>query len=283
MTTRRRKHFLKKRKNNTQKKFYLTGGGNEDTEAVPPTIMSNAGKVANLGVGLVSNGMSSLLNVAGRAMGYDPNKPVQDNVKDVTNKAKALATVAVNVINSPEGQEILTKTGDVFKKTIQALKPGLEEAIEIGNDLVKKELPIMGNMANEAVLMVPGLGQVVGAVEEAGNVALATEAAVESAAKLATTGTETAANLNQHKNEAMSLFGEGKQLIETAFQQVNNGVNSVLDSSQKSVENFGKKSNEYIEQKGGARTLKYYQGYAKMIGGRIRASKKEFLKTRKNI
>jgi uncharacterized membrane-anchored protein YhcB (DUF1043 family) len=149
----------------------------------------------------------------------------------------------------------------------------------------------MGNMANEAVLMVPGLGQVVGAVEEAGNVVMSVENAAESLAKISKAGTDTISNLEEQKQEATSLFGKSKQLFENAIQEANSGVSGVIDSSQKYVDDYGKKMNEYNpnnlykqeqeqEQSGGGKTIKRYHNYAKMIGGRVERSKMEFLKNK---
>lgn len=255
-----------------------------------PTIMSNLGKVVNLAVDFGNNVVSKGIDYVGDATGYDPNKPSSESIE----KAKIKMQNLSKVLSNPEFQ---SAASDVAEELVETLQPAAEKGLDVANKLLEKEIPIAGNMLNEAALMIPGAGQVIGSIEELGNVAQAVEAATESFADLATVGAETTKDLEEKKGEIESLWNKGSELLSDVSQGVNNTVSNVIDSAQESVSKEGEnlmksvppvsdfnnnnlnpivnKQNKELKTVGGS--LKKYQKEKMMIGGRISQSQSEFL------
>ena len=171
-----------------------------------------------------------------------------------------------------------------METSIKILEPSIKKAVSIGNELIQKEIPILGNMGNEAVLMIPGAGQIIGAVEEVGNVAQAAEAATKGLADLTTTGTEAIHELEDQKRKAESIWGKIKGF---ANNYVSDGLAVAQESVNKEGQNITSKTNiqapkipdtNYNYQGGVASdSFKKLHKEALMVGGRSRKSHLDFL------
>lgn len=255
-----------------------------------PTLNDNledAGEVAadigNMAVAAGIEGVQNLTGSVAEGLGIDPNKTASEAVQDLTDSVKNLN----NVLNSQQGEELKEQISEVATDLVDTLKPAANEILNTTNQFIRKEIPIIGNMANEAVLMIPGVGQAVGAVEEMGNVAQAGEGAFVALSKLTETGANTYSKLEETKDKASTLWNK----ISNVW---NNGLKYGIDSVKTSVDSLKKRVpsdndlaklsendlHDYYRthgygQSGGS--LKKYQKEAMMIGGRTDNAKSEFL------
>ena len=171
----------------TNKRRYLQNrksrrmyGGYQDEEqealtAEGPTLMSNLKAAGQLGVSVASQLAAKGIQKVGESIGIDPNISIQDNMNEIGDKIGHVN----DALNSRQGEELKQEASKLLETSIKILEPSIKKAVSIGNELIQKEIPILGNMGNEAVLMIPGAGQIIGAVEEVGNVAQAAEAATK--------------------------------------------------------------------------------------------------------
>ena len=230
----------------------------------PPTLMSNLENAGKLALSMASNVVAKGLKATAEKAGLDPNANINDNVHQLTNNIKNVNAV----LRSPEGEQLKTEATELLKDTVDILKPSAEQALTIGNELLQKEIPIIGNMANEAVLMVPGAGTVIGAIEEAGNVAQAGEAAAESVAKLTVTGTEAMEKMEEQKKRAENMWSNVSQIANNVSNGINSSVADGINSLQQKVDEQGAQINKSMQQ---------LHKEAQMIGGRSHKSQLSFL------
>jgi F0F1-type ATP synthase membrane subunit b/b' len=290
-----KRRYLQKRKTRQTMRMY---GGNlneinpneiitEEKKEEVPTVMSNLEDAGQLAVSSASTLAAKGIQSAAKAIGVDPKKSIKSNIKEMGYQVEDIN----NALNSPEGEQLKEEASKLLKESVDILQPSVEKALSVGNELLQKEIPIIGNMANEAVLMVPGAGQVIGALEEAGNVAQASEAAVKSLADLTTTGAEAVENLEEQKRKAQSLWGKVTGILNRVSTGVNKTVSNVISSAQYNVDKKGKEivsnmnntqpesqaNNTQPESIGDGGALKKLHNEAQMVGGRVRKSQLEFL------
>ena len=264
----------------------------EKKEVIPtPTLNDNledAGEVAadigNIAVSAGIQGVKNLTNSFAESIGVDPNNSASEVVQELTDSAKKLT----NVLNSPQGEELKKEAAEIASDFVDILKPAANDMLNTANELLEKEIPIAGNMLNEAALMIPGAGQVIGAVEEMGNVAQAVEGAVESTAKLTQTGTDTLSKLETNREKVSSFWDKLTNLMNNGVKDGIGIVKSGVDSLKKNIKpkmpiDIKPKIPNIpstVEAAGGS--LKKYQKEAIMIGGRVVQSQSEFLSPKDN-
>ena len=260
-----------------EKKIY-GGQGDVSQEKVEynnvhtPTISENIGDVANVAASGVSALIADGAQTLSENIGINPNISLSENIKEsISNTGEVLKEIK-ETMNSPEGQELLHETGEITKDMVKTLKPAAEETVNIMNDLVKKEMPILTDMGEKFVLGLPGIGTAVAAGEELIDAAGASATAAASLAKLSETGSETLVDLNKQKSKIQSLIDSGIKL----YNNLNKGVSNVISSAQKQVDDYSKNTKkrkmEYIDD-----SLKKYNKEKMMVGGRIKEAQLEFL------
>lgn len=280
-TNKRGYGYLQKKRTRQTRKIY--GGTNNQETAPAPTIMSNLSALKDLAVSATSNYMAKGIERTAEAVGIDTNKSMDYNMGNIKNNLQNINAV----LNSPKGEQLKEEAKQILADTVEIVKPSVKEIIDEGNELIKKEIPIIGNMANEAVLMIPGAGQVIGAVEEVGNVAQASEAAIEGVANLTATGTDAINNLKEQKKKTETLFGNFKDTLDNISSEVNKTLSSGINIAQQHVNKEGININSQMKHMipdlvpqsvdMNVEPMKYMQKSAKMIGGRIRQSQLDFL------
>jgi len=259
----------------------------EEVKLPPPTMMENLEDLGNLGASALSNVVATGVNSLSKTFNVDPNKPANETLQELSNRADKM----VKVLESPQGKQFLNNFSNLSSKFVKSLEPAANEVVNIGNDLVKKEIPIIGNMANEAVLMIPGPGTVVGAIEEVGNVAQSLEAAAESVGDLTTVSAETAKKIEEEKKDLETVWEQGKNLLGDISTGINKGASDLINVVQDKVDNYGenimkdriseiKNIPSTNELTGGA--LKKYQNEKRRIGARTQLSQLEFLTSNVN-
>jgi ElaB/YqjD/DUF883 family membrane-anchored ribosome-binding protein len=276
-TNKRGYGYLQKKRTRQTRKIY---GGNDNQELVQnneesvPTFMSNLTALKDLAGSAVSNYVAKGIQNAAEAVGIDPNKSMDINMGNLKNNLQNIN----RVLNSPEGEQLKEEAKKILADSVEIVEPSVKKIIDEGNELIKKEIPIIGNMANDAVLMIPGAGQVIGAVEEVGNVAQASEAAIEGVANLTSTGTDTINNLKEQKKKTETLLGNFKDTLNNISSEVNKTVSSGINAAQQHVNKEGININSQMKNMvPQSDPMKYMQKNAKMIGGRIRQSQLDFL------
>jgi hypothetical protein len=252
----------KNRKTKTKKMFGGFNEPNTNVEKKPdvPTVMSNLKNAGNLASSVAMNWIAKSIQKTADTMGVNPNASVDDNVKLLSNKVENIN----NALKSAEGEKLKNEANELFMETVDILKPSVDKAMTIGNNLLEKEIPIIGNMANEAVLMVPGAGTVIGAIEEAGNVAQASEAAAEGVANLTVTGTEAVKKMEEQKKKAEGLWDKLTNVASNVSTDINKSVANGINMLQQRVDKEGSK-------------IKNLHKEALMVGGRAKKSHLDFL------
>ena len=275
--------YLKKR---TKKRMY---GGDVDailgsTDGLQnnelPTVGKNITALGNLATSVAANVVAKGIQSTAKRFGIDTNKPASVILKEAGKNIKTMK----NVLESPEGQQLLQNIGDVSKDVIESLEPAAEEAIKEVNSMVEKEMPIITDMAEKLVLGIPGIGTAVAAAEELVDSAAAAATAANTVAHLTETGTEALENLKSQQSEIKSVIDKGIEL----YNNVNKGVGNIISSAQQSVDEYGNKvmqeginnmqrvpDMQTIQSAGGS--LKKYKKESIIIGGRVTQAKNAFL------
>ena len=270
-----KRRYLQKRKT---RKMY---GGDpndvivEEKKEEVPTVMSNLAATSNLAVSAASDVVADGIQKVGESIGLDINKSAEENIGDM----KENLDKVVETLKSEEGQALLQDFGELGKESVKVLEPAFDQAVTETNQLIKKQIPILGDMANKLVLEIPVVGQVAAIAEEGMDVVQALENATESAANLTTVGTDTLGKLQEEKNKATTLWGKFTGLMGNVTTGVNKGVAGVINTAQKHVDDYGKnvikRNNPNLPVEN--TSMSQLQQEAKMIGGRARRSHLYFL------
>ena len=96
-------------KNKSKKRMY---GGNLEQN---PTLSSNFNSAVNLGASAANKVVSTGLEKLGESVGIDINKSAQENVDEITKEL----TKVVNVLNSPQGEELKKEASEVLKDSLE--------------------------------------------------------------------------------------------------------------------------------------------------------------------
>jgi uncharacterized protein YoxC len=275
-----KRRYLKR--NNSNKYYKKIYGGNNNSQTNPviaakesPKMMSNLKATGNLAVSAATDVFANGIKKMGESIGVDPSKSVEENIGEM----KENLDKVVETLKSDKGQELLQDFGELGKESVKVLEPALNQVVTETNELIRKQIPIIGDMANKAVLEIPVAGQIAAIAEEGMDVVQALENATESAVKLTTVGTDTLGKLQEQKNKATSLWGKFTGLMGNVTTGVNNGVAGVLNSAQKQVDDYGKSviKDNLPKLPVEPSSMKQLQQEAKMVGGRAHMSHLEFL------
>ena len=139
------------------------------------------------------------------------------------------------ILKTPEGDRLKKEVTNIAIDIIEILKPALNKGINELNDLIKKEVPIVTDMAEKAVLGLPGIGTAVAAGEEALDAAGAVAAATNTVSQIANVGVKTYSKLQEPKTKLEKLYNDVVELYEKA----NKYTSDMIDSVQNNVNKFG--------------------------------------------
>jgi len=196
------------------------------------TLYDNMGTIANI----ATSALEAVAVTAANKLGLDSTTSAKDKIKNITSTVH-------NIANDPELKEDAQR---LLNDVIEISKPGIYKSVGIANDLVKKEIPIVQDMAEKAILGIPIVGQGLVAASELTDTVRATENAAKSVAELTTVGSETLKNLETKQSDFMNLIGN-------ATESIKGNIDEYISNQ------------ESLNQQ------------AKMVGGRIKESKKRFL------
>lgn len=260
------------RQRTVKKRYQCKKGGSNNSEyALPPTpdmlpppekpvviptLADNVQAIKNIASSAVTNVMADGVKRVADGLHIDPTK-------DTMPQLAQRATQVVKALDSPEGQELKADASALLKDTVEVLAPSVDKAAEVVDHLVQKQIPIAGDALNTLILATPAVGQVVAAVEEAGNVARSVENATKSMADLTAIGSEAAHNLSNQQERALSLYERIQQTLGTALA----GVQRTVDSYGSSLKGGARrKTKQKRKRHSYKKTLKH------LIGGRLQQS-----------
>jgi hypothetical protein len=230
----------------------------EITKVKTPTMSDNLEDVSNLAASAVTNVVADGIGKLSESVGLDPNKSVNETVKDMSN---SIGNV-VDALNSPEGERLKKEASELLSESLDIAKPSIEKGQEILAEGVKK----IANTGNSIVMTALNEIPPVFLLNELSKFGTAAAQAGETVAELTTTGAEAVESLENQKKKAESLLSNFKSVLSG----VNKGVSGMITSAQKEVDKYG----QHIVEDG---SLKKYQKEATMIGGRTKKSQLEFL------
>lgn len=264
------------------------------TEKVePPTVIENLKDIGNLGVSLATNIVADGINSTAKSLNIDPNKSASETVYEISKSAEKI----VDVLNSPEGEQLKKEASKVLAESIDIAKPSIEKGEEIVVDGMKKLADTGTSIVMTALNELPPIFL----VNELSKFGTAAAQAGETVAELTKTGAEAVESLQEQKKKAESLWGRATDLFNNTSEYMNTEAKKVIDKAQEGINKYGEnivkegiknfpKAPEMsvnpkislndnisplVQAAGGS--LKKYKSEAKMIGGRILHSQSEFL------
>ena len=250
-------------KNKSKKRMY---GGNLEQN---PTLSSNFNSAVNLGASAANKVVSTGLEKLGESVGIDINKSAQENVDEITKEL----TKVVNVLNSPQGEELKKEASEVLKDSLEILEPSIKKGEEILSDGAKKLTETGTSMVVTALNEFPPIF----AATELSKAVTASVQAGKTIADLTTTGTESLINLEQQKKKADNLIDKATNLFNSISETGNKYASKAIGTAQNFVDNYGINKNKNMNIQNVNKTFKKYQNEAKMIGGRLDKSRSEFM------
>jgi hypothetical protein len=256
----RRRYFTRQ-----SRKMY--GGDNKQSEyniaPPPPPIQNNEREKHSLFEKIVSiigqkinDGLDYSIDGIANLVGANPNLGFQTIYNKALAKAKNISNV---IINTPLGDKLGNQISDATEKIVG---PAVKEVTEIGNKFVEEEMPIAAEMAENAVKLIPVVGQAAAAAEEGLDLVRTVENTAEAAAEATGVGVKAIEDLKEARDSISETFGK----IEEA---ASNGIENATKIPDITTVPNGVQS--------GGRLLKNYNKTAKLIGGRVTASQLEFL------
>lgn len=245
----------------------------------PPTVKSNMTKMASIGLQYGNNIVGYYLNMLATAAGVDPNKTINQEVNNISEKAKRI----ILALQTPEGQQLLKDTANLTITTTKTVvAPAVNELIE---ELLKN-LDRISQQASQLLLNtleeIPGPGTLIGLAR-----------VVDNLINIVDEGTDLTKNL-LHTADDVTKEVKTKQ---GELNNLTNRLSNLLDSTQLKVDEYGKKMNEkmipppidypvanaykpletvYANTVGGS-SIKKLHKESTLIGGRINKSRSEFL------
>lgn len=316
--TRRSKHLFKNKKSlryRNKKRFTLKGGStcaedceeseesgegkkqkDGDGDIITNTVISNINKASSIGLQLVNNSVSGVLDGVANKLNIDSSKPPLEVAGEGATKLQKIASV----MGTPEGDELKQKFSSVLVELVDTTKPALNRVTKVGEEFLSKSGKAAVNAGLNMVGAVPGVGTAVELVRVLNNAGQAFNAGVDAAADLTKVGSDAAIKVHAITKKAGDLVKEANDLADNA----NNfppspglaplppspglvplppspglaplpGVPKLIDEPQKR-----------IQAAGGMRTLSQLQKAGKRIENRVESSLKEFhknSKTRKKV
>jgi len=263
--------MIKKTKKNYKRKFpnkktrirrKMVGG----EQPVPTENQSVLQKMGSVGSQIVGKSLDYLTTGVAKLTGTNPNQGFETAYESLTNKASNIIDV---VAETNLGNDLGEKLADATEKIAA---PVVEQATDIANEFAKKEIPVIGDIANNAIKVVPVVGQVVAAAEEGLDIAQSLENTAEAATKLTGVGIEQVEALKEAKESIGETF---EKIGEVASSGLENVENKLEEGIKAPILSEG--ANLNIPDKLAENSLKNMQKEGKMIGGRVNKSQLEFL------
>lgn len=266
-------------KSKIRKNKYIKNQTKKIIKGGQPSLASNASGLLNLASQLGNNMV---------AFGIQKGQEGIDKISDVLHIDTTVPITETidklkNTVTSEKGMELLGNLGTVIKEVEKTVvEPAIEEGITEVNNILQKEIPVVGDMVNKAVLEIPVVGQGIALVGEGMDVAQSAENAVEGVAKLSTTGTNAFGKLKEKQNMITSAVNNVKSLFSNGIENLNNNVTSGLQNLNNNVAsglqnlkaNVDKQGNSVQEQINKSTQLPTLKTPIVTGGSRSRISKK---------
>ena len=211
-------------KTRTHKRFK---GGEVLTPTNKPSLTSRAlGVTAQLAKSAAELYITTLINIAGNALGINTNKSVGEVVMEISKE-----------INSEKNRQILSQIGQDGVKIIKSLEPAIQEAQNEINKLMSIEAKAMEKTALDMVGVVPVIGEVVEGVRVVGDVTHAAEKLAETTAKLTGIGSDAILAAKTAYNDVQSNISSGiNKLDNTATNMANKATDAATNMVNKTTD-----------------------------------------------
>ena len=207
-------------------------GGKQEQPVQNDSILQKMGSV---GSQIVGKGLDYFTTGVAKLTGTNPNEGFEKSYENLTNKATNIINV---VADTNLGNELGEKLADATEKIT---KPVVSEVTEIANDFAKKEIPVVGDMANNAIKVIPVVGQVVAATEEGLDIVQSLENTAEAATKATGVGIEQMEALKDAKESISDTFEKIGEVASSGLENVENkleeGIKAPIISANEQINN----------------------------------------------
>ena len=227
-------------------------------------IKNIASDVGNIAVAAGVQGLRNITISGLEKLGLDPNASASENIAVLNDEISALN---YELNNTEKGKELKKNIGKLALDVVETLEPSIVKSIDVASEGAEKLSKSVGRVVVTAANVIPP----VLAINALSNMATAAAHAGETVAELTSTGAEAAKKLEEKKEEATTIWNSLSTIMNKAVKQ---GVNTAK-SGVNILKNNVIKPPVSVQSAGGS--LKKYHRTAKLIGGRILASKTEFL------
>ena len=218
-------------KTQSNKKIY----GGDINEKINASFNSNMAKIENLVVSIIANFVANSIQSIGTRLGADPNKPASESVKELSDTM----TKIVNVLNTPEGENIKKEIGQLIAESFDIMKPSIAEGEQIFLDGIEKVSKTIKEMISTAINEIPP----VFALTEFSKFATAASQTGESVSKLTETGVNLFNNLQDSKDKGTILWNKITNLLDNVAKGVNNNVDKMITLGQDTIDNLEPNAN----------------------------------------
>jgi hypothetical protein len=280
---RKSKKYRCRKYSKTKKVYNLYGGENSNANIGPPTTTDNIKKVADIGLQIGNNIVANGIDYAGNKVktlvemaGVDTNKSVNEEIKRIGHKMAEIKTA----LNTPEGQAALRDLQDVsIEIGEKVIAPGVEKITE---SVIENTGPIM-NKGTKAVL--DGLSATpIGPLIDIPRFLADLGGIVEDSAAMTADVLSISRDTMDKSKESIGKIQSAWNKLQNAVEGGNQLLSRGLDNVSRRVDDYGKTLVSPIDaQMGGqisgqiSSQFGGYRNQAKMIGGRTRKSKMEFM------
>ena len=218
-------------KTQSNKKIY----GGDINEKINASFNSNMEKIENLVVSIIANFVANSIQSIGTHLGADPNKPASESVKELSDTM----TKIVNVLNTPEGENIKKEIGQLIAESFDIMKPSIAEGEQIFLNGIEKVSKTIKEMISTAINEIPP----VFALTEFSKFATAASQTGESVIKLTETGVNLFNNLQDSKDKGTILWKKITNLLNNVTTEVNNNVDKMITLGQDTIDNLEPNAN----------------------------------------
>ena len=218
-------------KTQSNKKIY----GGDINEKINASFNSNMAKIENLVVSIIANFVANSIQSIGTHLGADPNKPASESVKELSDTM----TKIVNVLNTPEGENIKKEIGQLIAESFDIMKPSIAEGEQIFLNGIEKVSKTIKEMISTAINEIPP----VFALTEASKFATAAAQTSESIIKLTDKGVNLFNNLQDSKDKGTILWNKITNLLDNVAKGVNNNVDKMITLGQDTIDNLEPNAN----------------------------------------
>lgn len=209
----------------------------EETEQQEaPTEESNLDKALAIGAQYMNNKVSDALDITGQILDVDPNKDLDDVVKDVGVKMGKIN----KALSTPEGQKLLERLGkfssEIFVKTTE--KP-LKEGQRIFNEMLDNQLDTVEKLGWGLLGIMPVIGNMAEIVRIANDLFRAFLKVAGTFSGITIQGIVAINEMQEKMNEGKGVFVDLAKFINKNVKDLNKEVSNVLDETKKNVKQMG--------------------------------------------